>query len=65
MPLKIARGSPGISNLLFADDSLIFFKACKEGAKTIMEILEKFQRGSGQLLSNNKCSVLFSEICPE
>lgn len=63
-PIKIARGSLGISNLLFADDSLIFFKACKEEAKTIVEILESFQKGSGQLLSNNKCSVLFSEICP-
>ena len=65
MDFKINMRAPGISNLLFADDSLLFFKACKEEAKTIMEILEKFQRGSGQLLSNNKCSVLFSEICPE
>jgi hypothetical protein len=26
-PLKVARGALGISNLLFANDSLLFFKA--------------------------------------
>ena len=64
-PLKIARGSPGISNLLFADDSLLFFKACKEEAECIMQVLANFQKGSGQLLSYSKCSILFSELCPE
>lgn len=62
-PLKIARGSPGVSNLLFADDSLLFFKACKEEAECINQILVNFQRGTGQLLSNSKCSILFSELC--
>lgn len=63
-PVKIARGSPGISNLLFADDSLLFFKADGEEAKVIKHVLDLFQRGSGQLLSNSKCSILFSEVCP-
>nr|XP_045084679.1 uncharacterized protein LOC123494096 [Aegilops tauschii subsp. strangulata] len=64
-PIKIARNSPGISNLLFADDSLIFFKATTEQAKTIKRVLTTFQRCTGQLLSESKCSILFSEACPE
>lgn len=63
-PLKIARNSPGISNLLFTDDSLLFFKANVEEARKVKEILNIFQRSSGQLLSQSKCSLLFSEACP-
>ena len=61
----IARNSPGISNLLFADDSLIFFKATVEEAVTMKRVLSTFHRCTGQLLSESKCSLLFSEKCPE
>ena len=63
-PIKIARNSPGISNLMFADDNLIFFKAVPEQATTIKKVLDTFQKCTGQLLSSNKCSPLFSESCP-
>ena len=63
-PIKVARNSPGISNLLFADDSLIFFKAIPEQAKAIKRVLASFQKCTGQLLSASKCSILFSEACP-
>lgn len=53
-PIKIARGSPGISNLLFADDSLLFFKASIQEAAVVKGALECFQQGSGQLLSPQK-----------
>ena len=64
-PLKIAQGSPGISNLLFADDSLLFFKATVDQARKVKELLDLFQKCSGQLLSHSKCSLLFSEACPD
>jgi ribonuclease HI len=64
-PLKVARGAPGISNLLFADDSLLFFKASVEEARAVDSTLKLFQRCTGQLLSPSKCSILFSSICPE
>lgn len=60
-PIKIARNSPGISNLLFADDSLLVFKATMEQAERIKSILDTFQKCTGQLLSASKCSLLFSD----
>jgi hypothetical protein len=63
-PIKVARGAPGISNLLFADDSLLFFKATREEARVVDSVLNMFQRCTGQLLSPSKCSVLFSYACP-
>jgi hypothetical protein len=38
--LRICRGAPGISHLLFADDTLRFFKASVEQANTVREILD-------------------------
>jgi hypothetical protein len=37
--LQICRRSPGISHLLFADDSLLFFKANMEQASKINVVL--------------------------
>uniref|UniRef100_A0A452Y891 Uncharacterized protein n=1 Tax=Aegilops tauschii subsp. strangulata TaxID=200361 RepID=A0A452Y891_AEGTS len=33
-------------------------------AERVKQVLIEFQKGSGQLLSYSKCSVLFSEVCP-
>lgn len=63
-PIKIVRNSPGVSNLLFVDDSLLFFKATVDQAKTVGRVLDTFQKCIGQLLSASKCSLLFSESCP-
>lgn len=64
-PLKIAHGTPGISNLLFADDSLLFFIASRDQAKVVRDSLDIFQRCPGQLSSNNKRLLLFSDCCSE
>lgn len=37
--LKIARSSPSISHLLFADDSLFFYKATQEECSELMRTL--------------------------
>jgi hypothetical protein len=63
--LKIVRRAPGISHLLFADDSLIFFKASVEQAKKIKNILSTYQNGTGQQLSTSKCSMLLGDKCSE
>jgi hypothetical protein len=38
----VARGAPGISNLLFTDDSLLFFKATPEEAREVDSTLKLF-----------------------
>jgi hypothetical protein len=64
-PLKVARGAPGVSNLLFANDSLLFFKASSEEVRSVGSALDLFQRCTGQLISHSKCSLLFSLACPQ
>jgi hypothetical protein len=61
MELKICRRAPGISHLLFADDTLLFFKANTEQALVVKEILDTYARCTGQLLNPAKCSILFSK----
>jgi hypothetical protein len=62
---KICRRAPGISHLLFAYDSLVFFEANTEQAGVIKEAIGIFEVGSGQVVNQSKCSVLFSEACTQ
>jgi hypothetical protein len=59
----ICRRAPGISHLLFADDSLLFFEASVNQASIIKSILNRYEKGTGQLVSLGKCSVLFGDQC--
>ena len=59
--LKISRQAPGISHLLFADDALLFFKANTEQADRVRAPVARFEKGTGQLLSPAKCSLLSRE----
>lgn len=63
----MARGAPVISHLFFADDSLLFFKTCKEEAKVIKNVLSVYEK-SEQLVNFNKSTIRFSlnmkpEVC--
>jgi hypothetical protein len=55
--------SLGISHLMFAYDCLLFFQANTAQTRVIKDIIEAFEKGTGQMLSANKCSLLFSESC--
>jgi hypothetical protein len=58
---KLSRaGALGISHLLVADDSLLFFKATRQHANVVRKVLMSFEKGTGQLISNSKCPILFS-----
>lgn len=50
---------------MFADDCLLFTQANERGATRLMEILEKYQRGSGQLVNVNKSAGFFGANCSD
>jgi hypothetical protein len=41
-PLKVCCSAPGVSHLLFADDSLLFFKAQGDQAQRVLEVLDSY-----------------------
>jgi len=59
--LKVCRGTPDISHLLFADDTLLFFKANVEQAYVVKQALDLFAGCTGQLINLAKCSIMFNE----
>jgi len=70
-PMHLSRGvrvgihAPWVSHLLFADDCIVFSEASQRGADRLQEILETYNRGSGQLVNKEKSAVFFSSNCDE
>jgi hypothetical protein len=44
---------------------LLFFKATLDQARAVKEVLHIYAKCTGQLINASKCSMLFSEFCPE
>jgi hypothetical protein len=59
--MRIARNSPAINHLLFADDLLIFGKATLLEASSIKSCLDKYCAWSGQTVNASKSSIRFSK----
>jgi hypothetical protein len=57
--LKVCRRAPGISHLLFADDTLLFFKANPAQAVEVKNVLDLFAQGTGQPINPAKCLIMF------
>ena len=58
--VKVCKEAPTITNLLFADDSLILMKASIHNAEALKTILDSYCKASGQLISVDKSSIFFS-----
>lgn len=62
-PVVICRNAPAISHLLFADDSLLFFRASVDQVTIVKDVLTMYAMAMGQLINPSKCSILFSRNC--
>jgi hypothetical protein len=62
-PVKVCARAPGVSHLLFADDTLLFFKATSQETTAVRHIIDAYGTTTGQLINNSKCSAMFSPGC--
>ncbi|PNY12420.1 ribonuclease H [Trifolium pratense] len=58
--IKAGRNGPVVSHLMFADDLLLFGEASEQQIKCIKDTMQKFCIMSGQEISQDKTSILFS-----
>lgn len=61
--LAVCRDGPKLSHL-FANDSLIFYKASIEECNALQRVLEVYEKASGQQLNRAKTSPFFSGNTP-
>ena len=57
--------APPVNHLLFADDSLLFFKANSVGATEVNHVLNSYCQASGQCINFLKSSIFCNEGVPE
>ncbi|XP_059458272.1 uncharacterized protein LOC132187855 [Corylus avellana] len=58
--LPITHGGMRINHIFFADDSLLFCKAKEAELRSLQNVLEDYERASGQKLNKEKTSIFFS-----
>ena len=63
--IKVARGSPAINHLLFADDTMFFCKSSPRCIAALMKILSTYEAVSGQRINPQKSAITFSAKTPE
>ncbi|XP_048613516.1 uncharacterized protein LOC125587312 [Brassica napus] len=62
--LKVARGAPAVSHLLYADDSMFYCKQSDEELSRLTAILQEYSLASGQRINYQKSSIYFGKNIP-
>ncbi|XP_057790949.1 uncharacterized protein LOC131008065 [Salvia miltiorrhiza] len=57
---RLCRSAPSVSHLLFADDCVIFGRACAKEIRTVLDILGHYEGVSGQKVNLDKSAITFS-----
>lgn len=63
MCIRVAPSSRIVRHLLFADESLLLFKADRENAEQVTSILNLYCSASGQQMNLDKSSIHFAKGC--
>jgi len=59
--IKVCRGAPLLTHLLFADDCFLFCRATIRESTKIKEILQAYEAVSGQAINFQKSEIFFSK----
>ena len=63
--IRLAATGPSVHHLLFADDSLLMCRASVEDALEISRCLKLYGDASGQMINQQKSSIIFGSNVPE
>ena len=58
--IRVARGSPRVNHLLFADDTMFFIRTDELSCSTLHRILQQYKTASGQTINTTKSAITFS-----
>ncbi|PNY09255.1 ribonuclease H [Trifolium pratense] len=58
--VKVCRGAPPVSHMLFADDCFLFCRSNLEENRKLMDIIKTYEVASGQEVNMSKSEVIFS-----
>ena len=58
--IRVARGSPRVNHLLFADDTMFFCQSSPSSCAKLKDILWEYEQASGQKINKEKSAITFS-----
>ncbi|KAL9861650.1 putative RNA-directed DNA polymerase [Arabidopsis thaliana] len=62
--IRVARASPLVNHLLFADDTMFFCKSSPTCCSALLSIFASYEKVSGQMINLSKSSITFSSKTP-